>query len=62
MFTPGSSLRPRDPQEERDIYDWALRMDRQLDAAAAQGHLAQLMPGAPLGHLKNPGSGLTSVR
>ena len=56
MFSPGSSHRPRDPQEERDIYDWALRMDRQLDAAFAQGHLAQLMPGAPPGHLKTLGA------
>ena len=56
MFSPGFSRRPRDPQEERDIYDWALRRDRQLDAAIAKGHLAQLMPGAPPGTFKSPGA------
>ena len=56
MFPMGYSLRSRDPQEERAIWDWALTRDKQLDNAIAKGRMAQLMPGAPPGIFTSPGA------
>ena len=47
MF-PGS-FSHRSSQEEKELWNWALTRDSQLDWAINQGKRAMLMPGVPTG-------------